>query len=195
MSLATRAGDLYFTFRFIKLLTTPWEETDAFKLGIVDGNGKRIKSKKISTSEEKDAFTTFHRLAFNVKRLLSNVPGGSSRLASYAAALFLIRENFNVTDEGLQNLCNKLGIDPLDFIAENSDWYQLGNNQIAPGIYRVRNDKLISSTLDEYVFSKDKIRVGRECFPVSEVFGVKVYEGTHLNTGQTIHFTLKEIYK
>ena len=67
MSLASRAGDLYYTFRFVKLLTTPWEETDAVKLGILDSQGKRIKGKKISSSEEKDAYTTFHRLVFNIK--------------------------------------------------------------------------------------------------------------------------------
>ena len=31
MSLASRAGDVYYSFRFIKLLTTPFEETDASK--------------------------------------------------------------------------------------------------------------------------------------------------------------------
>ena len=31
-----RAIDLFVTYRFIKLLTTPFEKTDAFKFGIID---------------------------------------------------------------------------------------------------------------------------------------------------------------
>ena len=55
MSLASRAGDLYYSFRFVKLLTTPWEETDAYKLGIIDENGKRDKSVKLDNDEKKSA--------------------------------------------------------------------------------------------------------------------------------------------
>ena len=34
-----RAIDLFVTYRFIKLLVTPFEKTDAFKLGIIDKDG------------------------------------------------------------------------------------------------------------------------------------------------------------
>ena len=34
-----RAVDLFVTYRFLKLLTTPFEKQDAFKLGIIDKNG------------------------------------------------------------------------------------------------------------------------------------------------------------
>ena len=37
-----RAIDLFVTYRFLKLLTTPFEKTEAFKLGIIDENGNRI---------------------------------------------------------------------------------------------------------------------------------------------------------
>jgi len=53
VSLATRAGDIYYSFRFVKLLTTPWSETDAYKLGIIDENGKRDKSVKLDNDEKK----------------------------------------------------------------------------------------------------------------------------------------------
>jgi len=195
VSLASRAGDLYFTFRFVKLLTTPWEETDAFKLGIIDKDGKRVKGKRVESSQEKSAYTTFHRLAFNVKKLINALPGGSSKIASYAAAFFLLKEKFDVTEQGIEKICKKLDLDPLDFIAENSDWYLLEKNQLAPGIYRIKNDKLLSVSLEEVVRSKDKIRVSEDCFPVGEVFGLKVYEGIHINTQQKINFTVGEIYK
>ena len=37
-----RAIDLFVTYRFIKLLVTPFEKQDAYKLGIIDKNGNRI---------------------------------------------------------------------------------------------------------------------------------------------------------
>lgn len=195
MSLATRAGDLYYAFRFVKLLTTDWEETDAYKLGIIDEDGKRIKSKSISSPEEKSAYTPFMRLAFNIKRLLSKLPGGKSTLSSYAAALFLLKEQFNLSDKSINKILSLSDIDPLDFMSESHDWFLLSNNQLSPGMYRVRNDKVISETLDEVVRAKDQIRVLDNCLPVGEVLGVNVYEATHVNTGKQVHVTIGEIYK
>ena len=44
MSIIKRAGDLVYTFRFLRLLTTAFEDTEAFKLGIIDKDGKRDKT-------------------------------------------------------------------------------------------------------------------------------------------------------
>jgi len=98
------AVNLYFIYKFLRILTTPWEKSEAFKLGIVDDNGKILKKKRtLKTSEEKDAYTMMHRLVWKLKRLMEKVPFGKSRLASYAAALWLIKEHkFQGTDEQLQ---------------------------------------------------------------------------------------------
>lgn len=90
MPAVSRVADLYYTYRFIKVLTTPWKDTDAYKLGLLDDKGTSLR--KAKTSEEKDAVTVFFRLAFNFKRILEKLPFGKSRLSSYAAALFLLRE-------------------------------------------------------------------------------------------------------
>ena len=37
-----RAIDLFVTYRFIKLLVTPFEKTEAYKLGIIDKDGNRV---------------------------------------------------------------------------------------------------------------------------------------------------------
>lgn len=195
MSLLTKAGDLVYTFRFLKLLVQKWEDTDAFKLGLIDKNGKRIKSKGLNTSEERGAYTTFHRLVYNIKRLLEKIPGGSSRLGTYAAALFLLKEHFGVTDNNLQKITKESGIDVLDMLEEQHGWYLLEDAQLAPGVYRVKNDKVLSETLDDIVIARDKVKIEDDCFPVGDVFGINVYEGVHVNTGQKIHFTLGEIYK
>jgi len=95
MAVSTIADTIY-TYRFLKLLVTPFSETEAFKLGIIDETGKRIKDKKIENQEERNAFNLFHRLVFNLKRLIETAPGGKSRVASYIAALALLREHYNV---------------------------------------------------------------------------------------------------
>jgi hypothetical protein len=86
-----RAIDLLITYRVIKLLVTPWEKHDAYKLGIIDDKGKVLrKARTLKTSEEKKSYTLLHRFVFNLKRLIGIVPGGKSKLGSYAAALGLL---------------------------------------------------------------------------------------------------------
>ncbi len=91
-----RAIDLFVTYRFIKLLVTPFEKTEAFKLGIIDKGGKVLKKyRTLERIEERQAYTILHRLVFNIKKLIEKLPGGKSRIATYAAALFLIKEHIN----------------------------------------------------------------------------------------------------
>lgn len=195
MSLASRAVDLYYSYRFIKILTTPWEETEAFKLKLIDAEGTRIKTEKLDTEEKKSAYTTFHRLAFNVKRLLNRLPGGSSKLSSYAASLYLLREKYNLSEKSINKILSESGIDVIDMINEKSEWYLLNDKRLSPGVYRVKSEKLLTSTLDEMVKAKDKIRISDSCYPVGNIFGIDIYEVTHVNTNQSIYVTLGEIYK
>ena len=96
-----RAIDLFVTYRFLKLLTTPFEKTDAYKLGIIDEKGNRIKLPKstkpaveLATSELKNAYTILHKLVFNIKKIFAKVPGLRTKLGTYAAALFLLKDTF-----------------------------------------------------------------------------------------------------
>lgn len=193
MSLASRAGDLYYSFRFVKLLTTPWEETDAYKLGIIDEKGKRDKSVKLDNDEKKSAYTTFIRLVFNIKRLLEKVPGGRSTLASYAAALFLLKEKYSLSNSTINKILRECNIDPLDFLEEGCYWYVLENKQLSPGIYRLREERI--SNLDEMLLPKDQVRVEDDAYPVGEILGLDIYEVTHINSGQPVYVTVGELYK
>ena len=93
--MASPAIDAFITFRFLKLLVTPFDKTEAYRLGIIDKRGKVLrKYKTLERIEERQAYTILHRLVFNIKKLIEKVPGGKSRVASYAAALFLIKEQF-----------------------------------------------------------------------------------------------------
>jgi len=84
--------DLFLVYQFIRRLATPFEKWDAYKEGVIDKDGKVIVDKKDRTPAQKKSWKTFDVMIANIKKLLAKVPGGSSRLASYAAALYLIRE-------------------------------------------------------------------------------------------------------
>ena len=94
--------DTVIVFRILKMMTRKWEEMDAFKFGLIDANGKRIKGVKPKGSEQKNSFTLLHRLVFNLKRVLELLPFGRTRLASYAASLALLKENFNIDGDALE---------------------------------------------------------------------------------------------
>jgi|TARA_B110000908_G_scaffold132543_1_gene156125 hypothetical protein len=93
--------DLFLVFQFIKRLSTPFSEWKAYKLGIIDENGKQlIKRTKFTTRDQKDAFGIFDIMIMKLKRLLEKVPGGKSRIGSYAAALYLIKEHDAIMSQG-----------------------------------------------------------------------------------------------
>tara|TARA_B110000495_G_scaffold197402_1_gene207609 strand:- start:1897 stop:2481 length:585 start_codon:yes stop_codon:yes gene_type:complete len=193
MGMIARAGDLLYTFRFLTLLVQPFDKSNAFKLGIIDRNGDRQKEVEITTSEQKSAYTHFHRLVFNLKRLLGKVPGGKSTVASYAAALYLIKEKLDLTDKSINKIVEKSGYDPLDFLAEENDWFMLKNNQLSSGIYKIKYHKVLNSTIEEIVKPKDRIRVLEDCYPVGQILGLNIYEVTHIKSNQKIYISGGEI--
>ena len=96
-----RAIDLFVTYRFLKLLTTPFEKVDAYKFGIIDKQGNRIKKPnstkpavELSTSELANSYTILHKLVFNIKKIFAKVPGLRTKVGTYAAALFLLKDTF-----------------------------------------------------------------------------------------------------
>ena len=186
MGILSRAGDLVYTLRFLRLLTTPWENTTAFELGLIDNKGKTIK--KASTPEEKSAHNAFHKLVFNIKKLL---PG--KRFGSYAAALFLIKEKYGVAN--FEKILKECGIDSLDLISENSEWFLLDDKQLSPGVYRVNGNKMINETHDEVVTKRDQVRIKENCFPVGDVMGLDIYEVIHLKTNKEIYITAGELIR
>lgn len=116
--MATRFVDSLITYRILMLLTTPFVETDAYKLGIIDAKGKELKRmSQLNTVAERDAYTLLHRLVFRLKRIIEKVPLENKKLLSFAAALALIKEQWEAKKEpiNLENLyMNRLGEDLND---------------------------------------------------------------------------------
>lgn len=90
--------DSVIAYRILKLLVTPFNKTDAFKLGIIDDKGNElIKMQDLNTVQERDAYTLLHRLVYRLKKIIEKVPIANKQLVSLAAAYALIRE---ALDEG-----------------------------------------------------------------------------------------------
>ena len=193
MGIIKRAADLAYTFRFIRMMAMDWKSWDAYKLGIIDENGKRQRNVKLDNDEKKSAYTPFIRLAANLKRLVSNIPGGGSKLGSFASALFLIKEK--VGEKGIKTICKEMDIDVLDFLNEKNEWFLLEEKQLSPGIYKVENPKLLNESCAEMVWPKDQIRIKDDCYPVGDVFGVDIYEAIHVNTDKKVFVTASELIR
>jgi len=85
--------DLFLVYSFIKRLVMPFEKWEAYKEGIIDEKGNLlIKRKDFVKNSQKSAFGIFDQMILNLKKLLGKLPGGQTKLASYASALWLIRE-------------------------------------------------------------------------------------------------------
>jgi|TARA_Y100000022_G_scaffold196399_1_gene203357 hypothetical protein len=195
MSFVSRAGDLFYAFRFLKLLVTPFSKTKAYALGIIDDKGKVLKRAKQRTKpDEKAAYTVFHRLVFNLKRLIGKVPGGRSVVARYGAALFLIREHTNMSDEKMMEMLEKaldIEIDPYD-LTENT-WYQDENSNLYPGNYILTED--IASPITGEVIALKNTRVVVEDLqaPIGRFQDINIYRVKHSKTNQELYVSNGDI--
>ena len=98
-----RFVDSIITYRILKILTTPFNETKAYQLGIIDDKGNELKKmRSLNSVVERDAYTILHRLVYRLKRIIEKVPIENKKMLSYAAALSLIRENIELTHEPIE---------------------------------------------------------------------------------------------
>lgn len=199
MGILKSAADLVYTIRFLKLLVTPFEETDAYKAGIINADGSKNKEFNMNSSDDREAYrshyTTFHRLVFNLKRIMAKAPGGQSVVARYGAALALIKEHGELSDKNVQKIHEATGIDVLDMLVEESKWFMIDNDKLSPGVYRMKNESM-TTQCEDIVRKGDQVRVTEEQnSPIDEIFGINVYECVHMKSGQTLYITTSEITK
>ena len=103
--MANKVVDVFLVYQFLKRLATPFENWDAYKLGIIDADGKVLKKRDdLKSTEELNAWGYFDIMVANLKKLLAKVPGGSTRIGSIAAAALLLKEHsqlHNLSEEEL----------------------------------------------------------------------------------------------
>jgi len=197
MGVISRSADLYYTYKFIRLLVTPWDETEAYEQGIIDENGKLlIRPSQFRTSEQKDAYTYFDRLVFNVKRLIERVPGGKSRIASYAAALYLIKEELGLQDKHIEEILKKMEVDFDKDINESvSSWYVLADNTLAPGTYTLTNNIMLPTTNEMGAKKGTRVIVDEGTEIAGSVFNEPIYKVKHVQTKQEIYVSPMDLIR
>ena len=138
-----RVIDAVIAYRVLKLLVTPFNKTQAYKMGIVDDKGKvLIKSKdflKTFSSQElpkaRKAYTMLIRFVFNLKRLLSKV-GVRGPLSTAAAAAIAFCKEENGQNVEVEKIVYK-HLKKNDFEFEVNENY---GEPFRPGTYRVKRN-------------------------------------------------------
>ena len=142
MGIVASIGNIYFVYQFLKKLVTPFEKTEAFKLGIIDKDGKILKKRRdLETKEEKSAYNLSDTLVWNLKKILGKIPLGKTRLASYAAALYLIKEQGN----------GKILVDEKELEKQFFDYFEkLQSDELSESTYDNVSDKTVIGILQAY---------------------------------------------
>ena len=199
-----RAIDLFVTYRFLRLLTTPFEDTDAFKFGIIDEKGKRIKKKgstkpevELATSELKNSYTILHKLVFNIKKIFNKVPGLRTKVGTYAAALFLLKDTFkeSVDDPDMfeKEFIKFLKENDIELDNEISEEV-IGFGEVLPkGEYVLVNDILNKEEEELSAKKGDKVIAYDDEPPVDTVLGVEIFPVIHVSTQEKIYVSLEDI--
>ena len=198
--MASPAIDAFITFRFLKLLVTPFDKTEAYNLGIIDKRGKVLrKYKTLERIEERQAYTILHRLVFNIKKLIEKVPGGKSRLASYAAALFLIKEHVKEYQDSDGQLLEKELYKYLkdnDLVLEDDGDIKeeiTFADKLLKGTYKLVQDVGVDE--DDKVIGKkgDIVNVYSDQAPQDTIMGNDVFEVIHDKTKDLLLVTVEDI--
>ena len=199
-----RAIDLFVTYRFLKLLTTPFAKTDAFKLGIIDEKGNRIKKPKstqplvpLATVEQKNSYTILHKLVFNIKKIFDKVPGLRTKVGTYAAALFLLKDTFKESVEDPDVFEKEF----MKFLKENNveldneiNEEVIGFGEVLPkGNYVLSNDILNKEEEELSAKKGDKVVAYDDEPPVDTILGIEIFPVIHMKTQEKIYVSLEDL--
>lgn len=160
--------DAFIAYKFIKILSVPFEETDAFKLGIIDEKGKVLKKRStLRTSEEKKAYTIIHTLVWKIKKILVKLQLGKSRLGSLASALWFLKEEFN-----------KLDADPElieEGIISSLGYFNIDVDEFKQQILKesLENDTILKS--GSYIYEDNIIIIKEDIESFDSVLGIPLF--------------------
>ena len=199
-----RAIDLFVTYRFIKLLTTPFNRTEAYKLGIIDKDGNRIlqpnstqPAVELATAQLQNAYTVLHKLVFNIKKIFEKVPGLRTKVGTYAAALFLLKDTFkeSVDDPDMfeKEFVKYLKENDIEFDDSISEEV-IGFGEVLPkGNYVLVNDILNKEEEELSAKKGDKVVAFDDEPPIDTVLGVEIFPVIHVQSQEKIYVSLEDI--
>ena len=192
------AIDLFVAYRFLRILTTPWEDQPAFEHGIIDKDGKLLrKANTLNTGEERKSFTLLHRLIFNMKRLLHKIPGVRTKLGTYATALFLLKQHFASLveeEEMIEKTFSKWLVDNGYMTEEELHEEVFGLGDMLPkGTYKIVTDIIPSEDYPGSAAKGDIVDAFADTAPTDEIMGTHIFTVVHQKTKAEIYVTLDDI--
>lgn len=99
----SRTVDALIVYRILRLFATKIEDFDAYRLGIINADGKKIRNPK--TEEERNAWSLLVRFVIKVKHSLLKSPDmNARRLLTFAAAIAILREHKEAAEDNLDLL-------------------------------------------------------------------------------------------
>ncbi len=172
----SRIIDGLIAWRILKLLTTRFDRTEAYKLGIIDDKGKvLIKSKDIKDKKQRNAYTLLIRFVFNLKRMLGKI-GLKSRLGSAAAAaIAFFKEQYGENPEVERQVYKYIKEQGFEF--EISETY---GEPLTEGTYKVKHD--IYDLEGDVVINMDESIEFTETTDTIMGYDVFKYDGVYLTT-------------
>ena len=151
----------------------------------------------LNTSELKNAYTILHKLIFNIKKLFAKVPGLRTKVGTYAAALFLLKDTFkeHVEDPDMfeKEFMKYLKENKIELDREISEEV-IGFGEVLPkGEYVLKND-ILNKEEEELTAKKgDKVIAFADESPVDTVLGVEIFPVVHMKTQEKIYVSLEDI--
>lgn len=80
--MANSRDDQFLTYQFLARVSTPFNQWDAFRLKIIDGQGKVLRPREtLKTQQEKNAWGQFDIICCNLKKIIAKYPSLSSQSA------------------------------------------------------------------------------------------------------------------
>ncbi len=127
-------------YLLLKKIITPFEEWEAYKLGIIDKNGNKIKNPL--SSKERAAWDLLDRFSCNFKKLLIRFIG-KSNLVSYFSLAYLLRDNLDYFYfQYNKEILNEKYLDDFNLIKQNKIFKIIKEVEEQYGKEKVSEDNL-----------------------------------------------------
>ena len=193
-----QAIDLFVAYRFLRILTTPWEDQEAYKLGIIDKDGKLLRKRNtLKTDAEKKSFTLLHRLIFNLKRILHKIPLVRSKIGTYATALYLLKQHFagQVEDEDtVEKAFTGWLVDNGYLTKEELEESVIGIGATLPkGRYKLTQDIFAGNEGDIKGKKGDTVVAFADTPPTGSVIGQDIFVVIHQKSKEEIYVSLEDL--
>ena len=193
-----QAIDLFVAYRFLRILTTPWEDQEAYKLGIIDKDGKLLRKRNtLKTDAEKKSFTLLHRLIFNLKRILHKIPLVRSKIGTYATALYLLKQHFAgqvENEDTIEKAFTGWLVDNGYLTKEELEESVIGIGATLPkGRYKLTQDIFAGNEGDIKGRKGDTVVAFADTPPTGSVIGQDIFVVIHQKSKEEIYVSLEDL--